>query len=102
MFSTLVPYHFSGHATSQARKRGISEQMIDQIICYGDEYWAGNGAHAYYLGTRAINSAIQKDYFSREEKILLYSALQGSVVISNTVIITVMHATQPPKHWRRS
>jgi hypothetical protein len=102
MVNDLYSYKLTTHAKIQARRRGISSLIIELTIHFGDEYWAGDGAHAYHLSERAIRRAIKRDDLPPSEAHLLRSAMSCSVVASDRCIITVMHAPKTPKHWSLS
>ncbi len=86
---------FTTHASVRCQQRGFTDEIIESVIRHGQEYHAGDGAKAYFLGTRAVTEAKQK------LGINLDTSRNVAVIVSeDDAIVTVQRVSRPKRSWR--
>ena len=86
---------FTTHAVVRCQQRGFSEQAVELVVTHGQAYHAGDGARAYFLGTRAVVEAKRRHGINLDR-------WRGSAVIvsQDDAIVTVQRVTRPKRTWR--
>lgn len=83
------------HAKYRAAGRAISDKAIEAVFEFGRVYRAGSGARVWFLGKRAVKSAVRKSKRRLDE----FKNL-AVIVSASGAIITVMHCHRPFRHWQ--
>jgi len=85
----------SRHAVVRCQQRSVNTEGMAALLEFGETYHAGDGAKAYFLGTKAVSGA--KERFgidlSRWRDLALIVSADGCVV-------TVQHVDRPKRSWR--
>lgn len=82
------------HAAIRTKQRAIPTEQIDLIVRFGEEYDAGCGHIAYFVGRRTV-----KPFLGRG--IRIDSVCNKAVVESGDgAVVTVMHASRPCRSWK--
>ena len=82
------------HSETRKSQRGFSSGQISRIISYGEVYHAGNNCVAYWLNRR-----VYRQYGS--QSVGHDIPYNTAVIVSyDNKIVTVMHCSHKPGHWR--
>ena len=88
------PIRISRHGEIRMQQRGISMHALLKCIKWGQQFPAGKGCIAYFLGEKAIRYALEFGINLRNFKNI-------AVIMSNDgVVITVEHRKNIPSHWK--
>lgn len=86
---------FTNHALVRCQQRGLSGEAVEFVVAHGQEYHAGEGTKAYFLGKRAVVEA------KRRHGIDLDRWCDTAVIVSKDhAIVTVQHVARPKRSWR--
>lgn len=85
---------FSKHATMRCQQRGLRDEAVDFALNYGEEYYAGKGAKAYFLGKRSVSEAWRKYGINLDRWRDI-----AVIIADDTVIVTVQHVSRPKRSW---
>lgn len=88
-------YRMTRHAAVRSQQRSVSGEGMAALLEFGQTYHAGEGATAYFLGHRAVNSARSRYGvdLSRWKDVAI-------IVSSDRSIVTVQHVDRPKRSWR--
>jgi len=86
---------FTTHAVVRCQQRGLTGDAVEFVLAHGQEYHAGDGSKAYFLGKRAVVEA------KRRHGIDLDRWRDTAVIVSkDDAIVTVQHVARPKRSWR--
>jgi len=90
----LTAINSTRHSETRKNQRGFSLEQISRIINYGEVYHAGNNCVAYWMNRRACSLYVSQ---SGCDDIPYNTAV---IVSYDNKIVTVMHCSHKPGHWR--
>ncbi len=90
-----IALRFTTHAMVRCQQRGLTGDAVEHVLSHGEEYHAGDGARAFYLGKRAVLEA------KRRHGIDLECWRDAAVIVSkDDAIVTVQYVSRPKRSWR--
>lgn len=85
----------SAHAERRIRQRGLREFVVELVLRYGDEFHAGRGDVAFFLGYRAASLARERDGVNLDN--FVNTAV---ILLPNGIVKTVFRQPQPRAWWK--
>jgi hypothetical protein len=88
-------FRMTRHAAVRCQQRCVSEEGMAALLEFGETFHAGDGAKAYFLGSRAVGYALARYGvdLSRWKDVAM-------IVSSDRSIVTVQHVDRPKRSWR--
>lgn len=88
-------FRVTKHASVRCQQRCVSDEGMAALLEFGQTYYAGAGAKAYFLGARAVDAAFKRYGvdLSRWKDVAV-------IVSSDRSIVTVQHVDRPKRSWR--
>ncbi len=97
MIETLIR---TEHARKREGQRGVTPEMKEIAIHYGEIYSAGGGSVVYWLNRRALRRMARQTRRSTWLRRVRESENLALVVSADNSLITVMYCNHRQKHWK--
>lgn len=93
--NTTIGFRMTKHAAVRCQQRSVNEEGMAALAQFGETYHAGEGAKAYFLGTRAVQAARRRYGIDLSK----WKDL-AMIVSSDHAVVTVQRVTRPKRSWR--